>query len=93
MEKICIDTGHGVRHRVAVSGELVEKDIALKVSMALRASLEAGGYERLVTRVSDASVSMRERAAWASLELCDFFISVHLSADPDPDEPGMHEAK
>ncbi|WP_144306963.1 N-acetylmuramoyl-L-alanine amidase [Oceanidesulfovibrio marinus] len=92
MKKICIDPGHGGRHPGAVSGDLVEKDIALKISMALRASLEARGYETVMTRVSDAYVSIRKRAAWANLERCDFFISVHLNADPDPDEPGMHEA-
>lgn len=90
---ICIDPGHGGRHPGAVHGDLVEKDIALNIALAMRECVEQKNHVSVVmTRETDEYVSIGERARIANRANADLFVSIHLNADPDPDEPCMHEA-
>ena len=91
--RVYIDPGHGGDDPGAVHGELVEKDIALRISERLEENLRDLGHETLMSRRDDVTISLHGRASMANEWKADLFLSVHLNADADPDEPGMPEAK
>lgn len=91
--RIFIDPGHGGADPGATFGDLIEKEIALAISLRLRDRLEAGGHRVEMSRKTDFFVHLEARARMANEWLADVFLSIHLNADPDPDEPGMPEAQ
>ena len=90
--RIFLDPGHGGHDPGATFGDLVEKEIVLKVAGGTRGMLLALGHEVLTSRFQDSFVDLKFRADMANAWLADVFISLHLNADPDPDLPGMPEA-
>lgn len=98
MKKLCIDPGHGGRDPGAVFRGVQEKDIALFIAAHLEIIL-SGFYDIEMTRVMDTDFgldkmdSLQRRCFVANTALCDYFVSIHCNADPDPDEPGMPEAE
>jgi N-acetylmuramoyl-L-alanine amidase len=91
--KVFIDPGHGGNDPGATSGDLVEKDLALGISLRLRDRLKASGHLVKMSRVTDLFLDLGVRASRANEWRSDVFLSIHLNADPDPDEPGMPEAQ
>jgi N-acetylmuramoyl-L-alanine amidase len=90
---ICIDPGHGGHDPGATFHGVLEKTIALQVSLRLRECLVARGHEVRLTREDDVYVSIGARARFANLMKADLFICLHMNADPDEDRPGMKEAR
>ena len=79
---ICIDPGHGGRDR-ANRGKngYVEADGMLKMSLYLRDELlKTGLFDVYMTRETDISVSLTDRAKIAIDNNCDIFLSQHSNA-------------
>jgi len=90
--RVFIDPGHGGADPGASHGDLVEKDLVLKISQRLDDHLKDLGHDTLMTRVADSTFDLAARAEKANLWGAEIFLSIHLNADPDPDQPGMSEA-
>lgn len=86
--KICIDPGHGGEQPGAVYGGRREKDAALQIARKLASQLRALGYDVVMTRDDDASVSLRKRCDISNALRADAFISVHLNASRSPEAQG-----
>jgi N-acetylmuramoyl-L-alanine amidase len=84
LRAIVIDPGHGGSEEGArgPSGAL-EKQITLSVARRLKGALEARlGVRVILTRDSDATMALDERAAVANNNKADLLISLHANASP-----------
>ena len=79
---VAIDAGHGGEEHGARGPQgTLEKNVTLGVARRLKAELEARlGVRVILTRDSDATVGLDERAAVANNNKCDLFISLHANA-------------
>jgi N-acetylmuramoyl-L-alanine amidase len=81
VRKIILDPGHGGADPGApATGGLWEKDITLDVARRLKVLLVEAGFDVLMTREKDESVSLRERAQFANYQKGDLFVSIHFNA-------------
>lgn len=78
--RFCIDAGHGGKDAGAVNGDLLEKDAALCIALALGDELVARGQEVVFTRETDEFVELGERCRISNVYNCDKFISIHLNS-------------
>ncbi len=90
--RIFIDPGHGGKDPGATHGDLIEKELALGISRRLQDKLIDRGHLVDMSRRTDFFVQLEARARMANEWLADVFLSIHLNADADADEPGMPEA-
>jgi len=91
IQTIVIDPGHGGRMEPGAQGKFgtLEKDIALALGLKLKAVIERNLPVRVVlTRESDVSVSLENRAARANSEKADLFISIHANSSFRKDAHG-----
>lgn len=92
-----IDPGHGGDDPGAVYGSLYEKDVNLKVALALRARILTDSSQNtiipILTRETDIFLSLGKRCRISNDQGARFFLCIHCNADPDEDLPGMSEAK
>lgn len=84
---ICIDPGHGGTaatdsYRVGPSGEQ-EEWINLRVALTLQKMLESKGAKVVMTRTTDMTVPLADRAKLAVDNQSDLFISIHHNATAD----------
>ncbi|SEM90761.1 N-acetylmuramoyl-L-alanine amidase [Lihuaxuella thermophila] len=81
MAKIVIDPGHGGSDSGAVNGSYQEKNFTLAIGLKVRDYL-ANRYQAtlLMTRTTDQTVSLQERAALANSNNADYFCSIHINA-------------
>ncbi len=87
---IVIDPGHGGSDPGAVSRGVRESDIVLEMAKEISNELRStGAYDVYLTRGSDTSVPLRERAGLARGRAADFFLSIHANANPDPSFRGF----
>ncbi len=91
--RVFIDPGHGGADPGATFNDLIEKDICLEVSLRIAAGFKGRGHFVEMSRKSDFFVNLQRRPREANDWAADVFLSIHLNADPDPDDPGMPEAK
>ncbi len=79
---IVVDAGHGGDEEGAKGpGGALEKNITLGVARRLKAALEARlGIRVILTRESDTTVGLDERAALANNNKADMFVSLHANA-------------
>jgi N-acetylmuramoyl-L-alanine amidase len=83
VRKIVLDPGHGGSDPGApATVGLWEKEITLDVAQRLRPLLAQAGFEVLLTRERDETVSLRERAQFANFQRGDLFVSIHFNALP-----------
>lgn len=83
VRKVVLDPGHGGADPGAIGvGGLREKSVTLKLARALRARLEARGFEVVMTRNRDETRSLEERTALAEGVGGDLFVSIHANASP-----------
>ena len=87
---IVIDAGHGGDETGARGPNgTQEKDVTLSVARQLKASIEARlGLRVLMTRDSDATVGLDERAALGNNNKADLFVSIHANASVSPQATG-----
>jgi N-acetylmuramoyl-L-alanine amidase len=80
---IVIDPGHGGVDPGAIgrTSDILEKDIALRMGLALRDQLEATGrYQVIMTREEDRFVQLRDRQLIAREGQGELFISLHVDS-------------
>ena len=90
LRTIVVDAGHGGEEEGArgPAGTL-EKNVTLGVARRLKSALEARlGVRVILTRDSDATVGLDERAAVANNNKADLFISLHANASVRPSMTG-----
>ena len=81
VRRVVIDPGHGGTDPGAIGRTgTTEKDLTLELSRALARRLDAAGYEVLLTRETDTTVSLQERTDFANANNADLFISIHINA-------------
>ena len=82
MRTIVIDAGHGGdEHGARGPQGTLEKDVTLGVARRLKAAIEARlGARVILTRDTDQTVGLDERAAVANNNKADLFISLHANA-------------
>lgn len=80
VRRVVIDPGHGGANRGTVSPRgLLEKDLTLDIGMRLGLLLQEAGYEILLTRHGDESVSLAQRTEIANTAQGDAFVSIHVN--------------
>jgi len=88
--RIVLDPGHGGADPGAMGHGLVEKELTLVLARLVReALLQYEGVEVLLTRESDVTVSLTERARIANEAGADIFLSLHVNAFSDPRPRGF----
>jgi N-acetylmuramoyl-L-alanine amidase len=87
---VVVDAGHGGRDPGALGvGGVREKDVTLALARTLRTSLRARGFEVVLTRDRDRTLSLEERTAIAEGAGGDVFVSVHANASPRAEMAGV----
>ena len=88
---VLIDPGHGGDDKGAVARyyygkkkwrRVMEKDIALSLSIKIHEKLQKRGINAYLTRSIDRNVELYKRAEMAEKLKADLFISVHINASP-----------
>ncbi len=78
---IVIDPGHGGTEEGAKGpGGSLEKDATLALARTVQETLQRRGYRTLLTRTTDATVGLDDRAAAANAAKADVFLSLHCNA-------------
>jgi N-acetylmuramoyl-L-alanine amidase len=88
-DTVVIDAGHGGSDPGAVRGRLYEKTLCLDVAQRLESVLKAKGLHTVMTRRTDKTVSLNERARVANRYPRAVFVSVHFNASRDRSARGM----
>jgi N-acetylmuramoyl-L-alanine amidase len=86
---IVLDAGHGGQDPGAVHFGVAEKEVTLDLVRRLRLLLQADGYEVIVTRSTDRTMSLVERAKIANEIEGDLFVSVHINSVRSPNRRGI----
>ncbi|MBI4211595.1 MAG: DNA mismatch repair protein MutS [Deltaproteobacteria bacterium] len=88
---IVIDPGHGGEDTGAVGKQGVkEKDVALTIAKRLARELKTNlGANVILTRTSDATLSLEERNRIANEHEADLFLSIHANASTDRKAHGL----
>ncbi len=82
-QTIVLDPGHGGSDPGAIGvGGLREKDVTLRLALALEPKLRARGFSVVMTRNGDRTLSLEERTAIAEASGGDVFVSLHANAAP-----------
>ena len=80
LRTIVLDPGHGGENLGTSAPEgLVEKEVTLDIAERLQQLLEQHSYKVLMTRQSDRSLSLRDRAEFANTKRGDIFVSIHVN--------------
>ena len=81
IKTIVIDAGHGGKDPGAIGKRFKkEKHLTLAISRKLKAMLEDRGLKVIMTRDSDAFVSLPRRVEIANKSGADLFVSIHINA-------------
>ena len=81
VRRVVLDAGHGGAHDGTSSATgLLEKDITLDLANRTRRLLIDRGFEVVLTRTDDTTLSLKERATTANQRRGDIFVSIHLNA-------------
>lgn len=88
---VLIDPGHGGKRNGIVAGNLMEKNVLLKVGKAVRKMAADKPYKVLLTRTADVNPGVDERIKLCELFNAEYFIQLHLDANiDDTKEYGMY---
>jgi N-acetylmuramoyl-L-alanine amidase len=80
---IILDPGHGGAQTGAISDSGVsEKEITLDIALRLRRLLKDALFDVLMTRETDATLSLQQRVAFANTNRGDLFVSIHVNWIP-----------
>lgn len=90
VRRIVLDPGHGGNDHGTIGPlGLVEKDLALDIVQRLRPMLEMQSYGVVMTRETDASIPLDQRAQLANAARGDVFVSVHVNWIPNRSARGV----
>ncbi|MCI8585430.1 MAG: N-acetylmuramoyl-L-alanine amidase [Lachnospiraceae bacterium] len=76
---IVLDAGHGGRDQGTSSGDILEKEINLRVAERLEKVLKEQDVKVLLTRTDDTKVGLEDRAKYANEQEADIFVSIHCN--------------
>jgi len=80
VHRVAIDAGHGGIHSGTASARgIEEKIITLDVARRVADLLAANGFEPMLTRDDDETLSLEERGARANDHAADVFVSIHVN--------------
>lgn len=84
IKTIVIDAGHGGQDPGAVANGIKEKDICLKIALALKKKIsqEMPNLKVVLTRDTDKFIELHRRGEIAQANKADFFISIHCNSTP-----------
>jgi len=89
-KKICIDPGHGGTDPGALGQNgAKEKDVALQISLLVKAALERNNIDAVMTRTTDITsgkLVIADRCKIANNAGVDYLVSIHANADSDRDD-------
>jgi len=78
---VVLDPGHGGSNRGAAgTSGIFEKQLTLALARTVRDDLVARGYDVVLTREHDATLTLRQRVAVANRRGADLFVSIHANA-------------
>lgn len=80
---IIIDAGHGGEDEGCSRDDVLEKDLNLQIAYLLKDSLEAIGFQVMLTREGDEQVSLEKRVELANNAQGSLLISIHQNASED----------
>jgi len=81
VRRVIIDAGHGgVSVGTTAANGIEEKALTLDIAQRMYRRMIALGYEAVLTRRSDETISLQERAAIANERKGDVFVSIHLNS-------------
>lgn len=86
MPLVVIDAGHGGSNPGAVYQGRLEKDDALKLSLAVGRILEESGVNVYYTRTDDVYESPTQKAMEGNAVGADYFVSIHRNASTYPNQ-------
>ena len=86
---VYIDPGHGGSDSGAVGGGKTEKALALEISKRVSEVLEANGVKAVLTRSTDADVTLASRCTSANNAAADCFVSIHLNSNAGTPASGV----
>lgn len=79
---LMIDAGHGGSDKGCHAGELIEKDLSLKVAKRLQQLAPDYNIDVRLTRNADQTLSLEERVAMTNKLQPDDFLSIHIDDQP-----------
>ncbi len=85
---IMIDPGHGGSEAGVVVGDLVEKDLVLRLAFITAAEFIKEGYDTRLTRTGDYEVAGEDRRAQAEAAGAELLIMLHMIQSEDPNRHG-----
>lgn len=77
---IVIDAGHGGEDAGCSRDGIEEKNINLSIAVKIKEQLNALGYEVLMTREGDETITLEERVRFANENNASLYISIHQNA-------------
>jgi N-acetylmuramoyl-L-alanine amidase len=81
VRRVVLDAGHGgTHHGTASASGLLEKDVTLDLAERARRLLVGRGFDVVLTRTADTTLSLKERATTASQQRGDIFVSIHVNS-------------
>jgi N-acetylmuramoyl-L-alanine amidase len=81
VRRVIIDAGHGgVSAGTSAASGVDEKTLTLDIAQRMYRRMIALGYEAVLTRQSDETISLQQRAAIANERKGDVFVSIHLNS-------------
>jgi N-acetylmuramoyl-L-alanine amidase len=89
VRRIVVDPGHGGSDPGAVARGMREKDITLDIARRVAARLVAEGFDVVLTRHDDETMSLQERVQVANAAKGDLFLSIHVNSIPTPMRRGI----
>lgn len=87
--KIHINAGHGGEDPGAVGNGLKEKDLTLKIALALGEKLQKMGFEISYTRITDKYIEPINIAKKANADKAGFFVSIHINGSTSISATGI----
>jgi len=86
---VVLDPGHGGHDPGATSGTIREKEVTLRMALAVRDKLlESGGVRVALTRSEDRYLMLAERSSIARRLKADLFVSIHADSAESKDARG-----
>jgi len=87
---VVLDAGHGgAQQGTSSETGLLEKEITLDLAERARKLLEARGFTVVMTRTTDQTLSLKDRATTANQQRGDIFVSIHLNSFTRPSARGI----
>jgi len=77
---IVIDPGHGGSDRGTRGNSGIEKEMTLDLAKRVERYLEREGISTILTRTTDATVSLEDRVEFTTSRRADLFVSVHFNS-------------